>query len=161
MAVDGNCLSPQFFYRINKAAYLFGGLFIFQGILFLMLALKRKITIHIHRDAASIMGMLLLLFSLVIYPLLSYLQNHVYPASPTFGLPCPTTIFTFAIMLIAAKQLPSYIIIIPLIWSLIGSVAAFKLGMYEDFGLLVSAIVFVIIFKTERYSLKTVPEHHL
>jgi len=39
---------------------------------------------------------------------------------------------------------PWYVVLIPLLWSLIGLVAALKLGMYEDLSLFFSAIVFVI-----------------
>jgi hypothetical protein len=37
------------------------------------------------------------------------------------------------------------VLIIPLIWSIIGFVAALKLGIYEDFGLLLSALVTVFM----------------
>jgi Family of unknown function (DUF6064) len=64
-------------------------------------------------------------------------------SSPTFGLPCPTTIFTLGMLLWLDKTPPLYLLIIPLLWSLIGTVAALKLGIREDVGLLVSGALTV------------------
>ncbi|MCW5899523.1 MAG: hypothetical protein KIT10_09665 [Flavobacteriales bacterium] len=36
-----------------------------------------------------------------------------------------------------------WLLLIPLLWSLIGTMAAFKLGVREDIGLLVAGITFV------------------
>jgi hypothetical protein len=44
-----------FFTAINKAAYLFGGLFIIQGILFLIYGvLQNKLSFHFQRDKYGI-----------------------------------------------------------------------------------------------------------
>jgi hypothetical protein len=52
-------------------------------------------------------------FALVLYPVIGYTFGHIYPSSPTFGLPCPTTIFTFGIFLWSDKRLPVAILVIP------------------------------------------------
>jgi hypothetical protein len=79
------------------------------------------------------------------YPLLGYLQGHIYPAAPTFGLPCPTTIFTFGILLWTDKKLPVITLVIPFLWSLIGFSAAFSLGIREDTGLLIAGLLTTIM----------------
>ena len=61
------------------------------------------------------------------------------------GLPCPTTIFTFGMLLLADRKLSFGILIIPLLWSVIGLSAAISLGMYEDIGLIVSAVAVVLL----------------
>jgi hypothetical protein len=76
----------------------------------------------------------------VIYPLLGYFLGHVYPSSPTFGLPCPTTIFTIGTLLLAGKT-PRAVFIIPLLWSVIGFKAAISLGAEEDTFLLLSGAI--------------------
>lgn len=68
-------------------------------------------------------------FALAVYPAIGEPIGHTYPASPTFGLPCPTTLFTFGILLMAAQGLPRAVIIAPLVWAIIGSAAAFALGV--------------------------------
>jgi hypothetical protein len=39
------------------------------------------------------------------------------------------------------KKLPMPILVIPFLWSIIGSIAALKLGIHEDTGLLVAGIL--------------------
>lgn len=138
----------SFFTAINKAAYLFGTVFIVQGWLFF--SAKNKIVFQFQRDIYGITGAILVLFAMVIYPVWGHFTGHVYPASPTFGLPCPTTIFTLGILLWANQKWSLYLWIIPLIWSLIGFVAALSLGIIEDTGLLVSGVVAACLFLKQK-----------
>ena len=136
-----------FFSAINKAAYGFGALFILQSVLLIYYGVfRQELLFRAHRNLNSILGMFLMAYALIIYPVLGHLMGHVYPTSPTFGLPCPTTIFTFGILLLNVKKWKIILFIIPFLWSLIGLSAAIKLGMYEDFGLIVSAILALVMF---------------
>ncbi len=131
-----------FFTAINQAAYLFGAFFIIQGILFLIFGVfQNRLSFHFRSDKYGITGMILIVFALIIYPLLGYFFGHIYPASPTFGLPCPTTIFTFGFLLLNVKKSPLTILIIPFIWSIIGFMAAFQFGILEDTGLLIAGLM--------------------
>jgi len=143
----------SFFSIINKAAYVFGTVFIIQGILFLFTGvLRNQFSFQVKNNISGIAGAILMLFALAIYPLIGYGLGRIYPLSPTFGLPCPTTIFTFGMLLWVDKKFPLYILIIPLLWSAIGFSASFYLGMYEDIGLMISGILTVlqIIIKYKR-----------
>ncbi len=131
-----------FFTSINKAAYFFGALYIIQGLLFLFVGgLKSKLSFKFQPNSYGIVGSLLILYALVIYPGLGYLFGHVYPKNPTFGLPCPTTIFTFGLLLWTDKNVPKYVLAIPFIWSIIGFGAALSLGVKEDYGLLIAGVI--------------------
>lgn len=130
-----------FFTAINNAAYLFGVIFIFQGTFFFYYALRKEIKFKLTSGIRSYSSLALLLYSLIIYPLLGYALGHGYPYSPTFGLPCPTTIFTFAVLLLINGKIPVKLTIIPLIWSVIGFTAALSLGIYEDIGLLAAGLI--------------------
>lgn len=133
-----------FFSIINPAAYFFGILFIIQGIIFLLVGLlQNKLLFRIHKDIYGITGIFLMLLALIIYPLLGIILGHIYPTSPTFGLPCPTTIFTFGLLLLNEKKTPALIIVIPLMWSIIGFMAAFQFGILEDYFLLISSLLTV------------------
>lgn len=133
-----------FFTSINKGAYLFGILFILQGLLFIYSGvIRNKFAFTIQFDIYGVSGILLLLFALLIYPVIGHFAGHAYPASPTFGLPCPTTIFTFGLLLLVSKIIPAYVLVIPFLWSLLGFSAAFSLGIYEDTGLLISGLISV------------------
>jgi len=61
--------------------------------------------------------------------------------SPTFGLPCPTTIFTFGLLLGAEGEGRTRLLPIPLAWSLVGTAGAMTLGVTEDYALIVTGLL--------------------
>ena len=131
-----------FFTTINKAAFLVGIVFIIQGILIFLLGVyKNRLAYRFQPDIYGWTGMILIVFALLIYPLLGYAFDHIYPSSPTFGLPCPTTIFTFGVLLMTSKKCPVGILIIPFLWSMVGFSAAFHFGIKEDTGLLIASLI--------------------
>lgn len=141
-----------FFSRVNGAAYIFGGLFIFQSCLFIYAGVwKRNLLFGFSRTSYEIIGMLFFIYALLIYPVLSYKFGHRYPMAPTFGVPCPATIFTFGMFLWTRRNVPLYLMVIPLLWSLIGLSAALSMGMKEDFGLVVAGVTsFLLIARRNR-----------
>ncbi len=142
----------SYFIAINKGAYFFGVLFIIQGLIFLFAGgIKSKLSFKFQSTSYGLIGSLYILYALIIYPALGYFLGHVYPKNPTFGLPCPTTIFTFGLLLWTDKIVPKYVLVIPLIWAIIGFGAALSLGVKEDFGLLIAGVLgFVLILIRDR-----------
>jgi hypothetical protein len=146
-----------YFASINKAAIVFGSLYIIQSLIFFYFGIiKDKLRFQFSLNRYGITGMVLIMFALIFYPLLGYWLGHVYPTSPTFGLPCPTTIFTFGILLFSSFRTPFIVIIIPAIWSIIGFSAAVSLGMKEDTGLLFAGLVCTIMIIYKNKGLKKV-----
>jgi hypothetical protein len=94
-----------------------------------------------------------ILYALLIYPYLGMKFGHLFPSAPSFGAPCPTTIFTFGVLLWAIR-LPRYIVIIPALWSVIGFTAALAMGIYEDTGLLVAGLVSTLLLVVDNRSAK-------
>ncbi len=130
-----------FFTSINKLAYVFGGLASLQGLLFFIAGFyQQKLSFKSHHEAYSIVGGFFILYGLLIYPILGYFLGHGYPHSPTFGAPCPTTIFTFGLLLWTDRKLPKYLLVIPLLWSMIGFFAAINWGVLEDIMLLIAGL---------------------
>lgn len=145
-----------YFSRINKVAIVFGILFITQVAIFIHFGLiKNNLSFRLKTDKFGITGIILIVFALLIYPLLGYWLGHVYPYSPTFGLPCPTTIFTFGILLFSVSRISRWIIAIPFLWSLIGFSAAFSLGIKEDTGLLVTGLLSIAMILYRNKSFRT------
>ena len=145
-----------FFSSINKAAYFFGVLFIIQAVLFYISGvLSNKLSFGFQKNVFNYVGLLLIFYALIIYPLLGYFLGHKYPYSPTFGLPCPTTIFTFGVLLFVNKKISVWLLIIPLLWSIIGFGAALKLSVYEDTGLIISGVFgfVLLLIANKRYSI--------
>jgi hypothetical protein len=131
-----------YFRAINPAAVYFGVAFIAQAVLFAWLgAWRGGLAFEGRADGAGILGGVLLAYALVGYPLLGLALGHRYPAAPTFGLPCPTTIFTFGLLLWARPPVPRALLVIPALWSVLGVSAAAQLGMREDLGLIVAALL--------------------
>ena len=130
-----------FFSAINKAAIVFAAFFVLQGILFFIAGvLKQQLTFRFSSNLYGIVGSVFLVYALIVYPIFGWL-GHRYPATPTFGLPCPTTIFTFGLLLWTNRRVPLYVLVIPLIWTFRGFWAAISLGMIEDLGLLVAGLI--------------------
>lgn len=126
-----------FFRRINPAATAFGVLFLAEATLLAAWALQTPgLSFRPRHTPRSWAGIALLAYALVVYPKLTVAFGHFYPAQPTFGLPCPTTITTIGLLLWATPVPPWRVWAIPLIWVVIGSTAVVWLGMREDFGLL-------------------------
>jgi hypothetical protein len=146
----------RFFSHINRAAYVFGGLFIVQAIIFSLFGtVREKMHFSFRQNLYGLTGALFILYAMVVYPLLGNALGHGYPKAPMFGVaPCPTTIFTFGILLWADRKVPIYFLIIPLIWSIIGFSAAISLGIREDIGLLVAGVGGTVLILIRNRSLQ-------
>lgn len=132
----------QFFRQINPAAMVFGVAFLIQAAMFVWFGVAHdRMSFDPRLDAAGVLGSGLMLYSLALYPMLGSAFGHSYPASPTFGLPCPTTIFTFGLLLWSRPRLPVALLVVPLAWAVIGTMAAVQLRVAEDFGLAASALL--------------------
>jgi hypothetical protein len=145
--INGIGYHIMFFSVINPIAKVFGGLFVLQAVLYIMEWLRlRKTDIIFDSGIRQTAGWIITAYGMIFYSLIGYLIGHVYPAAPVFGVaPCPTTIFTLGILLVMGNNIRNRLFIIPCLWAVIGSMAAFKLGIKEDLGLLLSAVIAVIL----------------
>ena len=143
----------MFFSDINPMAMVFGGLFILQSVLFSVTAIARvRPSSPAFRPSSltfrpSSLPFALFAYSLALYPLLGYVMGHVYPANPTFGLPCPTTIFTFGVLLATNNKAPWSLLAIPIAWAAVGISAAVMFGVWEDLGLAAAAVLAIVYRK--------------
>lgn len=143
-----------FFTLIDRAALAFGVLFIAQAALFAWLALRGTLVFRPRRDAAGVIGGVLVAYALVVYPLLGYALGHRFPEAATFGLPCPTTIFTFGLLLWARPSLPRVALVVPTLWAIIGTSAALRLGMTEDLGLTAAMLLALSLFVSPHATMR-------
>jgi hypothetical protein len=140
-----------FFRPINPAALLFAVAFVAEGVLIAWLGVVRStLKFKPHRGAGTTIGFVLILYALLIYPAIGYAIGHSYPLSPTFGVPCPTTIFTFGMLLLCASPRSRAVLVIPAAWAVLGAFAATRLGMWEDIGLVVAAVVAITVVLRDR-----------
>jgi hypothetical protein len=135
-----------FFIAINPAAYIFGGMFIAQGVLVLIGALTGKgFSFEFRKDVRGIVGVILIVYALALYPLIGSLLGHTYPRAPSFGLPCPVTIFTFGLLLWDRAAIRWYVLAVPALWAFIGSTAAVFFGIWQDLGLPLALGAFTVV----------------
>lgn len=134
-----------FFFAINPLAALFAVVFLIQAFIFAGLAAQRTVAvIDPLNDFSGWAGGVLVCFGLVFYELLSMAKGHFYPYQPTFGLPCPTTIFTLGLLLWGWQRIPRFALVIPILWACIGTLAAFQLGVAEDLSLAGALVVITV-----------------
>jgi Family of unknown function (DUF6064) len=134
----------RFFRPINPAATLFGAAFVVEALLLAWAAVLRpRLSFRAPRSLRGGLALALLVYAFAVYPAVGWALGHRYPAAPTFGLPCPTTIATLALLLWTVARPPVAVMLIPWAWALIGSAAAVQLGMWEDLGLPVALLLSV------------------
>jgi len=141
-----------FFTAINPMAYVFAAMFLAEAILIAWHAL-RTTRLQLSSNVSPgrrMIGLSLMAYALLIYPVLGYLLGQRYPALPTFGLPCPTTIFTLGILVWCARPVPWSVFIVPTVWAVIATSAAVSFGIGEDFALLPAVILTVGAFAWNR-----------
>jgi len=134
-----------FFASINPAAWVFGGIFVLQGILFLQDALGRgKLSYQSGKPFSTWSGYLFILIGWLIYPAIGYLIQGDFSHVISLGLPCPTTILTFGFLMLVPGKIRWYFLVIPTIWAVIGFTAALNFGVYQDVLLPVATIWFFL-----------------
>ena len=70
-----------FFTSVNPAAYFFGGMFIVQGCLLVYRGIfQQRLEFRFDRDPHGILGAVLVIYSLFIYPLTCLSFGHTFPA---------------------------------------------------------------------------------
>jgi uncharacterized protein DUF6064 len=140
------------FARINPLAYAFALLSILGALAFLWHGV-----VH-HRMAfgwvgglTEAVGVALVAYALLGYPVWLLLAGHRYPFTPTFGLPCPTTLFTVGILSFLLEPYPRTVFIVPVLWCTVGVQAAFLFSVPQDLGLgLAGAVGLVRVFRGIR-----------
>jgi hypothetical protein len=134
-------------------AVIFGVLLAIQGVLFFYHGvILNRLHFSGGFEPAKLLGTCLIVYALLVYPFLGQISGHSYPHAPLFGVaPCPTTIFTFGILLWCSPKVPGYLLVIPLLWSLIGVSAALALGIYEDAMMPVAGILGTYVIMRGRH----------
>ena len=132
----------RYFAEVNPAAILFGLLFFAAAALIGWHGvIAQRLRFDAWHRGAGVAGMALVLYALVVYPALGLAFGHRYPAMPTFGAPCPTTIFAMGMLAFVRTPYPRHVFVLPIAWALIGTSGAFLFGIYEDYGLAIAALI--------------------
>ena len=144
-----------FFTRINPAAWLFAALFLAQAALFFRVGVvQRRLAFAPWGNSWAPLAWGFIAYSLA-YPAINAIDHLSLLRIPTFGLPCPTTIFTAGALMLATPRSWS-LSIVPVIWSATGGSAAFLLGVDADVALPIAGIA-LAIFVVRRTTPEQLP----
>ncbi len=136
----------MYFSPINKAAFVFGLLFIIQGTLLLLdTFVFKRLAFNFKQNIESSIGAFLVIFGLLIYPIVGWLLERSLPHIISAGLPCPTVIITFGFFALALDRVKWYLLITPFLWSVISLGAVTNFGIYQDYMLILSAIAIALL----------------
>ena len=135
-----------FFSRVNPIAWVFGLVSLLGALAFVSQGvIRRRLRFGWVGGARAVIGTVLVAFSLAVYPAWSWLAGHAYPAMPTFGLPCPTTIFTLGVLAFLEDPYPGSPFVAPVLWCIVGTQAAFLLGVTQDLALVVAGAAGLVL----------------
>lgn len=143
------------FATINWAAWLFGFFFVIEGLLLLAAGLRRApLAFRFTGDAAGWTGLALIAYATILYPLIGLLDGEPLLRLALVGVaPCPTTLFTFGMLLLAENRTPVHLLVLPALWSLIAGAAGWLLHIPQDLALPVAALIAVLmLFRRNQVS---------
>ena len=89
------------------------------------------------------------------YPVWSARAGCRYAVAPTFGLPCPTTIFTIGLLCVVEPPMPCSPLATPVRGCAVGSQAAFLLGLQPEFGLIAAGLLGIALLPPAGRSLRS------
>jgi uncharacterized protein DUF6064 len=145
----GGLYHLMFLSAINPMAPLFATAFVVQAVLFFWYGtVGSRLRFEWTSDARSAVAAGLAVYALVAYPAIGLALRGAPLEVAGFGLPCPTTIFTVAMLGFLKPPFPRALFIVPMLWALISVQAKWSLRIYEDLVLaaaLVAALWFAFV----------------
>jgi hypothetical protein len=126
-----------YFSELNFAAPVYGAVFIIQGSLLFWAGVHRKrISIRFQRKPAGLAGAAIVILSAVILPVIDWHQGFSWTEA-RFALLAPgaTAGLTLGLLMMADRRPPLWVAAIPVLWTVLASVHAAVLGIYQDIAL--------------------------
>lgn len=123
--------------------YLFGGIFTIHGIILLYFGvIKDTVSITWNPGPRQFIGLILILFGLIVYPLVGFATGRVFPEYPIFGIaPCPVAAFTIGLLLWSDERPSLPLAIIPIFWGFMGLAPVLFYEVYADIGTVLAALI--------------------
>jgi hypothetical protein len=149
-AWSGLAYQFAFFRTINPVAPGFALLWLAAAVAFAWSAFADRLHFGRAPRARRWLAAAFVAYALLLYPLLGAAAGQRFPATPSFGLPCPTTLLTVGILLLATREFPRVLALGPLLWATIGSFAALWLRIPQDAALVPAAFACAYLLLRRR-----------
>jgi Family of unknown function (DUF6064) len=135
----------QRYTTINWAAKYLVALFIVEVLLLVWLGVARGVLAFGWRSGAgSIIGAVLLLLSLLVYPLIALLLGRGWSQAEVFGVaPDPTAIGTVGVLLLAEGPFRWLLMIPPVLWCLVAGTTLYAMDSAEAWVPVAAAVLAV------------------
>ncbi len=145
---NGAVFHLQYFANLNWAAPWFGGMFLAQGCLILLIAFFMKSALWV--SFASVRGRLaifLLFIGLLVYPLSQLLEDRSFSQVEWFPLlPTPVLLVTIALVILLSSRWRYALVIIPILWGIISAAFALSLGLLEFYFIAGALLICLLHF---------------
>jgi hypothetical protein len=140
------------FSTINRAAWPFALLFVLQAGLWFQLGVRQsRWDLAPASPPRRLLGWAFIAYAAIAYPSIGLALGHRWPELPAFGLtPCPLTLFSVGVLLLARGPAPRHVLVIPLAWALVGGSAALLLDMPQDWALWAALPVLIQLWRDAR-----------
>lgn len=129
--------------EVNAALGVVGAVVFVSGaaLLFRAGVVRADLRFRFVAEPLPILAAAALAYALVVYPVIGIILGHGYPHAPLLGAaPCPTTIATFGLLLLARPPLPAHLLAMPMVWAVLGPLGAVPQGIVEDVALFVVGV---------------------
>lgn len=132
-------LSKQILHPMSVLVYVIFGA---QAVLMIRAGVRGEMRFGFSGRASSWVGLAIITYAMVGYPVATALLGHPFPNGPAFGVaPCPMVMFTLGMLLLTDSYLPKYLIVIPALLGLLGLGSGLMMGAAEDLGLAIAGPV--------------------
>lgn len=131
---------------INWAATYVVPLFAIEGLLMVWIGVVRgRLSLHLRRDAARMLGLAVFILSLAFYPMLAPLAGRPWEQAEIFGLaPDPTVMATGGLLLLAEGPPRWELLVVPILWCLGSGVTLWAMGSPEALILLPAGLLVIV-----------------
>jgi hypothetical protein len=134
---------------LYRPGRLFAALWVIEGLLLSLSAIRSSESLIRGNRWCVVLGWLAIGYSLLGYPVLGVaLRGSVLRVAWVGAFPCPTALFTLAVLMMAQRPIPRWLLAIPAFWA-IGGLVPFSWGILEDLGLVVlgALIIGTIVYR--------------
>lgn len=128
-----------------KICYVMMILFLIEGGLIFFPVIRPEISPVVDSQNHKAIGIVLIVYAVIGYPLVSFLFDRTHPLVPLFGLTANTlVVFTLGLFLLSNHGIPLLASIIPVLYGL-GVIIWVLKGYWADISLFLSSLVYLFL----------------